>query len=170
MTDTFFFPPESKQARISMVYMPDGPHKLALAREKAQGGDPANYRKGAKYAGPELALFSTATDLFHFYQMLADRGTYQGKRILSAQAVEAMTHDYTPDHQNYGLTLSILDGTHTLFHLINPGTFGHGGAFGSIGLVDPKNGLIMIFLAQMVGGPTLDARNIFCQLAESSVR
>jgi CubicO group peptidase (beta-lactamase class C family) len=170
MKDTFFFPPEGKKDRIAMVYMPDGPTKLALAREKAQGGDPALYRKGAKYAGPELALFSTASDLFRFYQMLGSRGTYQSKRILSAQAVEAMTHDYTPDHRSYGLTVTLLEGPHTLFHLINPGTFGHGGAFGTVGLVDPKNGLVMVFLTQMVGGPSLDARNIFCQLAEASVR
>jgi CubicO group peptidase (beta-lactamase class C family) len=170
MKDTFFFPPENMKARIAMIYMPDKQQKLVLAGDKAQGGDPAKYRPGAKYSGPELALYSTATDLFRFYQMLANRGTYAGNRILSPQSVEAMTHDHTPDHSGYGLTLSIMQGTKPLLHLTNPGAFGHGGAFGTFGLVDRKNGLVMVFLPQMAAGPTKVARDLFCQLAEAAVR
>jgi CubicO group peptidase (beta-lactamase class C family) len=170
MNDTFFFPPEDKKARIAMVYTPDGAGKLVLARDKAQGGDPAKFRAGAKYPGPELGLFSTASDLFNFYQMLADRGAFRGKRILSAQAVEAMVHDYTPDHRGYGLTMGVVEGTAPLLNLVNPGTFGHGGAFGTNGTVDPKNGLVTVFLAQMVGGNSKLALNAFTQLAEAAVR
>ena len=170
MKDTFFFPPEDKKSRIAMVYAPDGEKKLTLARDQAQGGDPAKYRSGAKYPGPELALFSTAADLYSFYQMLANRGTLGGKRILSPQAVEAMEHDYTPDHRGYGLTMSVAEGTRPLLNLVNPGTFGHGGAFGTSGTVDPKNGLVTVFLPQMVGGPSKLAQDVFTQLAEASVR
>jgi CubicO group peptidase (beta-lactamase class C family) len=170
MKDTFFFPPDDKKSRIAMVYMLDGQHKLTLAREKAQGGDPARYRAGAKYAGPELGLFSTAADLYRFYQMLANRGIFAGQRILSPQAVEAMVHDYTPDHHSYGLTVGISENSHQLFHLVNPGTFGHGGAFGTGGWTDPKNGLVTVFLPQMMGGPTGIAKDVFMQLAEASVR
>jgi CubicO group peptidase (beta-lactamase class C family) len=170
MADSFFFPPESRKDRIAMVYMPDKDGKLVLARDKAQGGDSAAYRAGAKYAGPELALFSTASDLWRFYQMLAHRGVFNGRRILSAQAVEAMTHDYTPDHHGYGLTVSVAEGVRPLLNLVSPGTFGHGGAFGTNGLVDPKTGLVTVFLPQMAGGPTRVAQDIFTQLAESAVR
>jgi CubicO group peptidase (beta-lactamase class C family) len=170
MTDSFLFPPEAKKSRIAMVYMPGPDGRLVLARDKAQGGDPARYRAGAKYAGPELALFSTASDLYRFYQMLANKGVFEGKRILSAQAVEAMAHDYTPDHRGYGLTMSVADGVRPLLNLVNPGTFGHGGAFGTSGAVDPKTGLVTVFLPQMVGGPVKLAQDIFNQLAESAVR
>ena len=170
MKDTFYFPPDDKKGRIAMVYTPAGEGKLALAREKAQGGDPALYRAGAKYAGPELALFSTAEDLFRFYQMLANGGEFGGRRILSPQAVEAMRHDYTPDHRGYGLTMSVLEGARPLLSLVNPGTFGHGGAFGTNGAVDPKNGLVPVFLPQMVGGTAGLAPALFQQLAESAVR
>jgi CubicO group peptidase (beta-lactamase class C family) len=170
MNDTFFFPPEDKKARIAMIYTPDGSGKLTLARDKAQGGDPAKYRAGAKYPGPELGLFSTASDLCNFYQMLANRGVFHGKRILSAQAVEAMTQDYTPAHTGYGLTLSVQGGAAPLLNLLSPGSFGHGGAFGTDGIVDPKNGLVLIFLPQMVGGNSKSARDAFVQLAESAVQ
>jgi len=170
MTDSFFFPPEGKKSRIAMVYMPGGDGKLVLAREKAQGGDPAAYRSGAKYPGPELGLFSTAADLYRFYQMLGNKGVFGGKRILSPQAVEAMAQDYTPDHHGYGLTISVAEGVRPLLILVNPGTFGHGGAFGTNGAVDPKTGLVTVFLPQMVGGPTKVAQDIFTQLAEAAVR
>jgi CubicO group peptidase (beta-lactamase class C family) len=170
MSDTFYFPPDGKKARIAMIYTPDGAGKLVLARDKAQGGDPAKYRAGAKYPGPELGLFSAASDLFNFYSMLANRGVFHGKRILSAQAVEAMAHDYTPDHRGYGLTMSVAEGTMPLLTLVNPGTFGHGGAFGTNGTVDAKNGLVTVFLPQMVGGNAKLASDVFTALAEAAVQ
>ena len=170
MSDSFFFPPESKKSRIAMLYMPDANGKLTLAREKAQGGDAALYRAGARYPGPELAMFSTAADLYRFYQMLGNKGVYGAKRILSAQAVDAMAHDYTPDHRGYGLTVSVAEGLRPMLNLVNPGTFGHGGAFGTSGTIDPKNGLVTVFLPQMLGGPTKLALDLFTQLAGSSVR
>lgn len=172
MKDSFYFPPAGKTSRIAMIYMPDkdNNNKLVLAAEKAQGGDPAKYRQGAKYAGPELAMFSTAADLYRFYQMLANRGIYQGKRILSAQAVEAMIHDYTPDKRGYGLTVTVAGGQRNMLNLVTPGTFGHGGAFGTGGWVDPANGLVTVFLPQMMGGPSRFAKDVFVQLAESSMR
>ena len=169
MKDSFFFPPEEKTGRIAMVYLVEN-GKLVQAHLKAQGGDPAHYRAGAKYPGPELAMFSTAADLFRFYQMLANHGTLAGKRVLSPQSVEAMLHDYTPDHSNYGLTLSVMDSGSPLLNLVNPGTFGHGGAFNTGGWVDPKNGLVMVLLTQHMGGDGRWMRDAFWQLAEASVR
>ena len=170
MNDTFYFPPDGKKSRIAMIYTPDSAGKLVPARDKAQGGDPAKYRAGAKYPGPELGLFSTASDLFNFYSMLAGRGVFHGKRILSAQAVEAMAHDYTPDHHGYGLTMTVAAGTMPLLTLVNPGTFGHGGAFGTNGTVDAKNGLVTVFLPQMVGGNAKLAGDVFTALAEAAVQ
>jgi CubicO group peptidase (beta-lactamase class C family) len=66
--------------------------------------------------------------------------------------------------------MSVAEGTRSLLNLVNPGTFGHGGAFGTSGTVDPKNGLVTVFLPQMVGGPSKLAQDVFTQLAEASVR
>jgi CubicO group peptidase (beta-lactamase class C family) len=168
MPDTFFFPPDSKKPRIAMIYQhEDG--KLVLSRGRAQAGDPAEYRKGAKYAGPELALYSTAADLFRFYQMLANGGVYEGKRYLSAQALAAMTQDHTPEHTGYGLTVSVAE-KNALFNLLSPGTFGHGGAFGTNGQIDPKTELVLIFLPQMNDGGADEAQHAFFQIVESAVR
>lgn len=168
MRDTFFVPPQAKRDRIAMVYLrKDG--QFVPAGDLAQGGDPARFRAGAKYAGPELALFSTAGDLFRFYQMMANHGEFGGRRYLSRQAVEAMTHDHTPNHTGYGLGFSISAGPQSLLHLLSPGTFGHGGAFGTAAWVDPANGLVMIFLTQMMGGAAEPTRAAVVQIAESSI-
>ena len=167
MVDSFFYPPESKRGRIAMIYQHEE-GKLALSREKAQAGDPAAYRAGAKYPGPELGLYSTATDLFHFYQMLANGGVYNGRRYLSAQSLALMTQDHTPDHSGYGLTLSVAGKLQ--FDLLSPGSFGHGGAFGTAGTVDPKNELVIVFLPQMNDGSAEVAKHALSQIAESAIR
>jgi CubicO group peptidase (beta-lactamase class C family) len=169
MRDSFFYSPESKRARIAMIYQHEN-GKLALSRGRAQAGDPAAYRAGAKYPGPELGLYSTAADLFRFYQMLANGGEFAGRRYLSPQAVEAMRQDRTPEHSGYGLTVSVATNPATLFNLTSPGSWGHGGAFGTNGLIDPKNDLVLIFLPQMNDGTAGPASHAFTQMAESAVR
>jgi CubicO group peptidase (beta-lactamase class C family) len=169
MEDSFFYPPESKKARIAMIYQhEDG--KLVLSRGRAQAGDPAAYRAGAKYPGPELGLYSTAADLFRFYQMLANGGVFNGRRYLSAQALEAMRQDRTPDHSGYGLTLAVMNDPAKLFDLVSPGTFGHGGAFGTGGWIDPKDELVIVFLPQMNDGAASSAQHVLSQIAESAVQ
>ena len=169
MEDTFFFPPDSKRDRIAMIYQHEN-GKLVLSRGRAQGGDAAAFRAGAKYPGPELGLYSTASDLFRFYQMLANGGEFNGRRYLSAQSVEAMRQDHTPDHSGYGLTVSVSSNPGTLLTLVPAGTFGHGGAFGTGGSVDPKNELVVIFLAQMNDGGASAAQHALSQIAESAMR
>jgi CubicO group peptidase (beta-lactamase class C family) len=168
MKDTFYFPPEDKKPRIAMVYQHDD-GKLALSHERAQAGDPAKYRAGARYPGPELGLYSTASDLARFYQMLGNGGTYGGRHILSKQSIQAMTHAVSPVHPDYGLTLQVMGNPNTLLNLVSPGTFGHGGAFGTGGWADPKSELVMVFLSQMNDGTGNQARNAFWQIAESAV-
>ena len=66
-----------------------------------QVSDPTSYRMGgvAGHAG----VFSTATDLARFAQMLTDGGVGRGQRILSAKAVATMTK---PTHEPRPVRLS----------------------------------------------------------------
>ena len=96
--------------------------------------------------------------MVRFYQMLLKGGTYDGVRYLSKQSIETMTRVFTPVEMKpagwlggtgYGLTFEIVDepeGT-LLFH--SPGTYGHGGAFGTEGWIDPQNDLIRIELVEV---------------------
>jgi CubicO group peptidase (beta-lactamase class C family) len=54
--------------------------------------------------------------------------------------------------------------------LHSPGTFGHGGAFGTEGWIDPHNDLIRILLVQVSDGGSGPARDAVMQVGEAAVR
>jgi CubicO group peptidase (beta-lactamase class C family) len=128
--------------------------------------------------GPEYGLYSTAGDLVKFYQMLLSGGEYKGHRYLSRQTIDTMTRVFTPAVEpsgwmggtGYGLTFEIVDKPEGTLMLHTPGTFGHGGAFGTEGWIDPHNDLIRILLVQVSDGSSGPARDAVMQLGEAAVR
>ena len=176
MQDSFYFPPDDKKDRIALVYHhADG--KLVRAGDEILAGDPAKYRQGAKYPAPEFGLYSTAPDLARFYQMLLNGGEYNGRQYLSRQAVETMTRVFTPNvtpagwlgGTGYGLTFEIINQPEGTLLLHSLGTFGHGGAFGTEGWIDPKNDLIRIMLVQVSDGSGDAPRSVVMQIGEAAV-
>lgn len=179
MKDTFFFArgdKEDRKDRIAMVYTHrDG--KLVRSGSEVLAGDPAAYRAGAKYPAPEFGLYSTAPDLFRFYQMLLNGGELDGRRFLSRQTIDTMTQVFTPavnpsgwlGGTGYGLTFEIIDKPQGTLLLHSMGTFGHGGAFGTEGWIDPRNDLIRIMLVQMSDGGSEAPRSVVMQIGEAAV-
>lgn len=176
MKDTFFFAPENKRDRIAIVYKhQDG--KLVASGDEILAGDPRKYRAGAKYPAPEFGLYSTAPDLARFYSMLLAGGTYGGHRFLSAPTIETMRTVFTPDvtpsgwlgGTGYGLTFEVVNQPVGQLLLHPRGTFGHGGAFGTEGWMDPTHDLVRILLVQVSDGSSGPARAIVMQIGESAV-
>jgi CubicO group peptidase (beta-lactamase class C family) len=176
MKDSFFYPPADKVSRIAMVYVQkDG--KLVRAGGGILGGDPAKYRQGSVFPAPGWGLYSTAEDLLRFYRMMLNNGTAEGRRYISPFSVHLMTEAHTTGIHpvgwmrgaDYGLAWEVV--TDPLGELAghNKGTYGHGGAFGTQGWIDPTNGLISIMMIQRADGGTESMRNIFLNMAESSV-
>ena len=177
MKDSFIFPPDDKKDRIALVYKhADG--KLVRSGAEILAGDATKYRQGARYPAPEFGLYSTAPDLAKFYQMLLNGGEYEGRRYLSRQAVATMTRVFTPDVKpsgwmgggtGYGLTFEIVKDPEGTLLMHSPGTFGHGGAFGTQGWIDPKNDLISIMLVQVSDGDADEPRSVVMQIGEAAV-
>lgn len=176
MKDTFFYPPADKVARIAMVYVSkDG--KLVRAPATILAGDPAKYRQGAVFPAPGWGLYSTAEDLLHLYRMMLNNGVYEGRRYLSPFSVHLMTEAHTTGIHpvgwmrgaDYGLAWEVV--TDPLGELAghSKGTYGHGGAFGTQGWIDPQNQLISILLVQRADSGTESLRNVFLNMAEASV-
>jgi CubicO group peptidase (beta-lactamase class C family) len=63
-----------------------------------------------------------------------------------------------------------VNGPNTQFDLLSPGSFGHGGAFGTGASIDPKNELVIIFLAQMNDGTAQMPSHALSQIADSALR
>jgi CubicO group peptidase (beta-lactamase class C family) len=176
MKDTFFYPTADRIARIAMVYVQkDG--KLVRAPATILGGDPAKYRQGAVFSAPGWGLYSTAEDLLHLYRMMLNNGVYEGRRYLSPFSVHLMTEAHTTAIHpvgwmrgaEYGLAWEVV--TDPLGELAghSKGSYGHGGAFGTQGWIDPQNDLISILLIQRADGGTDSLRNVFLNMAEASV-
>ncbi len=175
MKDSFFYPTQETIPRIAMVYVEkDG--KLVPGPATLLGGDPTKYRKGAIFPGPGDGLYSTAEDLLHLYRMMLNKGVYEGRRYLSPYSIHLMTEAHTTGNHpvgwmrgaDYGLGWEVV--TDPLGELAGhaKGTYGHGGAFGTQGWIDPQNGLISIMLIQRSGN-TDSLRNVFLTMAESSI-
>jgi CubicO group peptidase (beta-lactamase class C family) len=176
MKDSFFFPPPDKVNRIAMVYV-SGQDKLVRAPGSILGGDPAKYRKGAVFPAPGWGLYSTAEDLLHLYRMMLNGGLYEGHRYLSPFTVHLMTEPHTSEIEpkgwmrgsDYGLAWEIV--TEPMGELAGHtmGSYGHGGAFGTQGWIDPNNHLISIMLIQRADGGAETMTRIFLNMAEAGV-
>ena len=176
MKDSFLFVPPDKIDRIAMVYK-RAEGKLQRSGGDILGGDPAKYRKGAKYSAPEFGMYSTAADLATLYQMMLNGGTYNSKHLLSRASVQLMTTLHTGSIEpaghstgmGYGLAWTVVRDALGTLQLQSEGTYGHGGAFGTQGWVDPQKDLVGVFLIQRSGGGSSDESNAFKALAAAAI-
>ena len=153
MRDTHFYLPTSERARLAAVYASDTAGSFVRAEDGARGQ--GHYVDGPRrsFAGG-AGLVSTARDYGRFLQMLLNRGTLDGVRLLSPKMVTVMTSNqtgalYTQDGQGFGF------GFYTVERpggagLATVGSYGWGGAYGSTYLVDPAEGLVVLFMIQQL--------------------
>ena len=176
MKDTFFFPTPDKLSRIAMVYV-SGEGKLVRAPATILAGDPAKYRQGAIFPAPGWGLYSTAEDLLRLYRMMLNHGVYEGRRYLSPFSVHLMTEPHTKGIQpvgwmrgaDYGLAWEVVTSPFGELAGHGEGTYGHGGAFGTQGWIDPRSGVISILMIQRADSGTESLRNAFLHMAEATV-
>ncbi len=144
MQNTAFTPPEELRARCVPTEVLDGEPLRGVVhdpRARLLGGV-------AGHAG----LFSTADDLAVFAQMLLDKGTFAGVRILSPLSVERMTAVY-PRVSFAGRGLGWdLDSDYSTNRgdLFGSGSYGHTGYTGTSLWIDPRTQSFVIFLTNRV--------------------
>lgn len=172
MKDTFFYATPERLERAAVLYKRDKEKLLAADNFL---GDVSEGR----YPIPAGGLFSTAPDLLRFYQMLLGKGAFGGRRYLAEATVEKMTAVQTGDLKTgfvdgmgFGLGVGVVREPRGVTEMLSPGTYGHGGAFGTQGWIDPKKGMIYVLMIQRVGLPNGDAsemRKAFQSIAASAV-
>ena len=175
MTETTFFPNNELQARIAKLYEP-GEDKKSLKQAKHWINDLSPGRT----ANPSGGLFSTASDMARFYQMVLNGGTWNGRRIVSEKSVRDMTQIQTGDLQTgftagngWGFGWCVVREPQGVSGMLSPGSFGHGGAFGTQGWVDPKRDMIFVLMLQRTSfgnSDDSDIRKAFQQIAVDAVR
>jgi CubicO group peptidase (beta-lactamase class C family) len=154
MTETTFWPSESQIARLAGAY---GPNKAKNGYARGDIGFLTKPLGDRVHRFPEAGggLFATTHDIFRYGLMLANDGELDGKRYLSHAAMAELRKEQTGKTKiNYSLG----------YHLRN-GMFGHDGAYGTDLSVNPKTGMVAIFMVQCTGGDQWSARDLFLKTA-----
>ena len=167
MKDTFFYPPENKLDRLATAYTYYPDKGLNRFPDTPITEGPFVYSADYPSRGPKklfsggAGLVSTAMDYARFCQMMLDEGKAGNTRLLSRKTVELMTHDQLgkigPD-QGFGIGFGIEGVKGPLSELGSVGEYNWGGFFYTGFTVDPKEQMIVIFMAQLhpTGDLTLD--------------
>lgn len=162
MKETTFWPKKKQLERLATSYKPTADGKgLEPATIKYLTPPFSNQKRAPLAAG---GLFSTAEDLFKIYSMVLNGGELEGKRYLSQAALKQMTTIHSGDLKcsftegmGMGLGFHIVREPTGVTATLSPGTFGHGGAHGTQGWIDPKREAIYILLIQRAGLKNGDA-------------
>ena len=92
MKDTgYTLTPEQKERCAPTILKKDGTPLVGEVHDPL-----ANYYGSKDHCPGNAGLYSTGPDLARFLAMVAGRGELDGRRILKADTVEAMTRDQTP--------------------------------------------------------------------------
>lgn len=142
MTDTTFWPNDEQLKRLAKSYRPTKDKKGLEETTISQLKYPLSDRK--RQPMPAGGLFSTASDVAIFCQMMLNNGTCKGKRYLSESAVKELTRKQTGEGIKTGYGLGFSTGG---------GSFGHGGAMATNMNIDTKRGLITVWMVQHAGFP-----------------
>jgi CubicO group peptidase (beta-lactamase class C family) len=146
---TFHLSPEQRE-KVAALYQRDATHGTLAPAERWTGAGLPD-----AVPNPSAGLFSTATDLFRFYQMILNGGELEGHRVVSADSVHQMTivqtgsleTGWTPGN-GWGLGWCVLREPQGVTKMLSRGTFGHGGGFCTVGRVDPVKQRIFVLLIQ----------------------
>jgi CubicO group peptidase (beta-lactamase class C family) len=167
MTDTHFYLPPDKAGRLAAVYSA-GASGITRAPDPGTWQGNGHIGQGHYLNGPRIAfsggagLVSTARDYGRFLQMLLNGGELDGKRILSRKSVELMSRDHIhmqPFNQagtGFGLGFRVWTDMGKAGDLGTDGMYGWGGAYHSTYWVDPKEGLTVVFLTQLIPAGDMD--------------
>ncbi len=176
MKDTYFYLPPNKLDRLAAAYTYYPDKGLDRFPETPITEGATTYSADYPYRGPRklfaggAGLNSTTADYLRFCQMMLDGGKAGSATLLSRKSVELMTHDqlgHIDPERGFGLGFGVEGVKAPLSELGTPGEYVWGGFFYTAFSIDPKEQMIVIFMAQLhpTGDLTLDRQvhELACQ-------
>jgi CubicO group peptidase (beta-lactamase class C family) len=113
------------------------------------------------YPAPNAGLFSSAPDYATFCRMILNQGALDGRRYLKPESVKLMTTIQTGDLKTgftpgngWGLGWCVVRQPQGITAMFSPGTFGHGGAYGTQAWIDPVRQVVYVLMYQRSNFPT----------------
>jgi CubicO group peptidase (beta-lactamase class C family) len=184
MSDTEFWVPEAEAERFAALYTPAPGSGQAVAAPASLGR--SSHARPAMLGGGG-GLMGTAADYLRFAHMLLGRGELDGTRILGSRTVQMMTRNHLPGHADleefgrplfaetsyagvgFGLGFSVVLDPIANKALGSPGEFAWGGAASTAFWVDPVEGIVAVFLTQLLPSSTHPIRSQLRQLVYQSL-
>jgi CubicO group peptidase (beta-lactamase class C family) len=183
MKHTTFHPSEKPGAALVTAYNKDKTNGALVAvppRADIGAGHPPFGNGG---------LFSTGPDYARFCRMLLGGGVFEGRRYLSPGAMRLLTTVQTGDlpcgffhsaesgqygtNYGWGIGTCILRAPHPgVAAMLSPGTFGHGGAWGTQAWMDPVRGVAFVLMVQRANfgnSDNTEVRRVFQQAAADAL-
>ena len=157
MEDTFFHLPDDKKERLCSLYnvTEDGSLKKNNTLDPDVWPNP-------EYESGGAGLFSTLKDYSHFARMLAEGGTWNGRRIIGSKTIQLMAAnqltdglltDYGWNYQSgygYGLGVRVMINRPLGGSNSSAGEFGWSGMAGTWVLIDPSENLTAVYMQQLI--------------------
>ena len=162
MHDTAFSVPPAKLGRLATSYWAN---VETGALELYDGAADSRWSRPPAFPDAGAGLVSTVDDYLAFGQMMLNKGTYEGRRILSRPSVELMTTDHLTqaqkaasgffadqwDNRGWGFGVGIVTGRDNVWAV--PGRFGWDGGYGTSWASDPKEDMVAILMTQRAEFP-----------------
>ena len=176
MKDTTFYLTEEQKPRLATSYkLNEG--KLEPANIFVlQGHEPTSRRR---YPAANGGLFSTAPDYGQFCRMLLNDGMLNGKHYLKPETTRQMRTIQTGDIRTgftpgngWGLGVCVVRKPQGVSAMLSPGSFGHGGAYGTQAWIDPDKGVAYVLMVQRANFANSDdsaVRKAFQQVAAAAI-
>lgn len=172
MSNTTFYPTAEQRARLVTAY--------AKNRDSGTLGPvPPRPEFGPRDRPPQGngGLYSTAPDYARFCQMLLNGGSLEGRRYLSTAALKLLSTPQTGDlptgffqndtygnrglNYGWGIGTCVLRTPHEgVAEMLSPGSYGHGGAWGTQAWIDPVKGVAYVLMVQRSNFPNSDASDV----------
>jgi CubicO group peptidase (beta-lactamase class C family) len=167
MTDTAFYVPKEKAARLAAVYV--GNQKTGKIEEalKLFSFDMPTYLESPPMESGGGGLVGTIGDYARFAQMVVNKGELDGVRLLSPASVEMMGTNMLPkeilarndgvqgarfnEAVGFGLDFQVVNEPRYAGTLEGRGTMSWAGAAGTWFWVDPTNDVIFVGMIQRMG-------------------
>ena len=165
MKDTTFYPSAAQIKRIATSYARTDTGELEKAELMFLGNQPISSRE--RYPRANGGLFSTAADYEKFARMILRGGELDGRRYLKEASVKQMTSVQTGDlntgftpGNGWGIGWCVTPKPQGVSAALSPGSYGHGGAYGTQVWIDPVKERIYLLMVQRANFPNSDASDV----------
>jgi CubicO group peptidase (beta-lactamase class C family) len=164
MKHTTFYPTAAQIARLAKSYKSVGGKLEEVPTPILDSRDPTSRNH---FPAANGGLFSTAEDYARFCRMLLNQGSLDGRQYLKPESVKRMSTIHTGDLKTgfsegngWGLGCCVVRRPQGVTAVLSPGSFGHGGAYGTQAWIDPVKARVYILMVQRSNFPNSDASEV----------